>query len=281
LHLRTGERIEVAETDDELEAQSLAAARDSIEAVAMGRRFVEQAPVVAADVVTCGSCGAPVVPTEATTGPCGFCNQSVTMPAPARALAESARRSATAQERDGRLVALLLEQPDAHTVNRRLGLIAASAVFGWVFGWAAVGWRVSTHGWSSSELLYVAAPGLFVMSCAFFALATVSDRAALQTLALGYGALAPRREGEPPRCRRCHGPLGTPNGVVACIYCQADNIVGIDLRPVVDDARAQEERFDAALASRRSARVSLVTLLVVALLLTAGWLAVTVSHVAR
>ncbi|MCE9575113.1 MAG: hypothetical protein K8W52_18320, partial [Deltaproteobacteria bacterium] len=80
-----------------------------------------------------------------------------------------------------------------------------------------------------------------------------------------------------PRCRRCQCPLPDDDlgGVVRCGYCQADNIAGIDLRPLVDQARGKHRDVDVALAARRREQLLWAGLSLVALIALAGWVAAT------
>lgn len=280
LHLCQGDDLLLAETDDPHEAASLEAARDTISSVAEGRSFVEQAPAHPAKVVVCAGCGAPAVPSEELTSPCSHCGAPVPMPDDVRRMAASARASAAARVESHRLVTKLLEQPSAASVDFRLSLLTAVQLAVWPIGWVAPAARATTVGWSSAEIPFLLSPSLAVLAGFLLALSTASERRALGALTLGFGALAPRRDCEAARCRRCHGPLAAAAGVTTCGHCGADNVVGIDLRAAVDETRAEQTTFDRVLDKRRQARGSAIGLRIVAALLALIWLVATVAHVA-
>lgn len=278
VHVRTGETIVLGETEDPEEAESLEAARATIALVVEGRRAVRQAPASPAEIVVCPTCGAPCVASEAPTSACMHCAAAVVMPDAVRRLAASARESSVARAESHRLVKRLLEQPPAGKIDARFRALAILQLAVWPIGWAAVALRVRATGWSSSEILYLLFPGVAVLSGYFLALNAATPRRALRALTLGFGALAPARDGELARCRRCHGALAAAEGVATCTYCSADNIVGIDLRSAVSAARAQQPTFDDVLGRHRERRVSAIGLVVVAALFACFWLAVTVAH---
>jgi hypothetical protein len=116
----------------------------------------------------------------------------------------------------------------------------------------------------------------------FMARGRLADRGALQLLTLGFGALAPRKDGEPSRCRRCQGPLPTAGigGVTHCAYCSAENIVGMDLRPSLDPARTEQHNFDDALKKRAKEKLLWTILTVVAAVTLIGWIGGTIFYVA-
>ena len=116
----------------------------------------------------------------------------------------------------------------------------------------------------------------------FFARGRLADRGALQLLTLGFGALAPAREGQPSRCRMCQGPLPETGlgGVTPCRYCAAENIVGIDLRPSVDQARSEQSNFDQALRARKREKRLWMTLSLVAWLALLCWAGGTTAYIA-
>ncbi len=100
-------------------------------------------------------------------------------------------------------------------------------------------------------------------------------------LTLGFGALAPTRDGEPSRCRRCQGPLPHAGigGVAPCAYCGAENIVGLDLRPSLDPARTEQHGFDTALTTRAKEKRLWAVLTGVALATLLGWVVGTAFYI--
>src|SRR5690606_23713765 len=126
---------------------SLDAARDTIASVAEGRRVVEKAPLHPVRIVTCAACGAGVLPTDAPAARCVHCGASVTMNDDARRLAASARETASARAEGHRLVASLLEQPDAAGVDAKLRVLSMAQIAVWLVGWGAVAWHARAAGW--------------------------------------------------------------------------------------------------------------------------------------
>lgn len=276
------ERIVAAVTDREIEAWSMQAAAESIEAVMAGRTYVEQAPAVAAQIVTCPRCGAPAVPDEAAAIACFYCRGTVPMPPHVRQQAAATRAMSASRVTSQKIVAKLLDQPRAASVNVRLLLLVLLMFFAWPIGWGVVAPQLIADGWSPMDAAFLALPFAAVLAAAFLARAPLADRGALQLLTLGFGALAPRTAGEPSRCRRCQGPLASAElgGVSPCRYCGADNIVGLDLRPTVGPARAEQATFDKALERRASEKTKWGILSVVAILALLGWIGGTAAVLA-
>ena len=275
------ERMMVGTTDREIEAQSMQAAAESIEAVMSGRRYVEEAPRIPARIVSCRNCGAPAVPSEAPAIACMYCRAAVPMPPEVRQQAAAVQAMKASRATSEKIVAKLVKQPRAGRVNVRLLLLVAFMFLAWPIGWGIVAPSIIGDGWEPLDLVFLLMPFAAVLSGCFLARAGLADRGALQLLTLGFGALAPRRDGEPARCRRCQGPLqtATMGGVVQCVYCAADNIVGLDLRPTVGPARAEQATFDAALATRNSDKTTWAVLSVVAVFVLVAWLGGSIAYV--
>ena len=149
-------------------------------------------------------------------------------------------------------------------------------------GLGLIAFSVLSDGFQGTDVLFLLLPFAAVLAGFFFARGRLANRGALQLLTLGFGALAPRREGEPARCRRCQGPLPSAGlgGVSQCRYCGSENIVGLDLRPSVNQARAEQQTFDVALRARASEKRLWTTLTVVAAIALLGWAAGTVAYMA-
>lgn len=270
-----GSVVWVAETDEGLEADSLRAARDSIRAVIHGRRDAAGGqPAVAVAIVTCADCGAPVPPADAPALRCEFCGVDVPIPSDMRS--HIAAHEAVASQRVdlSPFLQAVFRQPRPLVRNRRL-LWAGLAMAGcWLVGWALVLVRVSPHLLDAVDVALLVAPSTGVLAIAFHLRASLSERQAVQLLSLRFGALAPLRRGQPARCRRCHGALGRAGGLglVTCLYCDADNVLGLDLRSVVDAARAEEASVGATVRRVRTERLKWRWLAAVAALLCFAWL---------
>jgi hypothetical protein len=276
-----GQELLVAETDRPIEADSMTAAATSIDAVLSGRKSVEEAPSVAVQVTVCAACGAPAVPDDAPAVACAYCRQWVQLPAQVRSQAAAAKALEQSRGTTAKMVAKLREQPRAARVNGWLFVYTLMMFGAWPLGWGLIAYRVLDDGFQPLDALFLALPFAAVLGGFFFARGRLADRGALQLLTLGFGALAPRREGEPSRCRRCQGPLPGAGlgGVAQCRYCNAENIVGLDLRPSIDPARAEQQTFDLALKKRAKEKVLWGMLTVVATLALLGWAAGTAAYI--
>jgi hypothetical protein len=276
-----GQRLTVGETDRPIERDSMLAAAASVCAVVSGQRYVTQAPTVAARIVTCNACGGPAVPDDAPSVRCAYCGAQVALPDDVRGQAAATKSQSPERSRTGEIIAKLRDQPRAARANAWL-LVLSFLVFGaWPLGWGLIAYRVLDDGFQLTDVLFLALPFAAVLAGFFLARGRLADRGALQLLTLGFGALAPARGGEPSRCRRCQGPLPAAGlgGVTRCRYCAAENIVGIDLRPSVDQARAEQSGFDDALRARRKEKRLWTTLTFVATLALLCWIGGTAAYI--
>ena len=276
-----GERRLIAETDRPIERDSMAAAAASVSAVVSGQRYVAEAPTVPARILSCPSCGAPAVPDDAAFVTCAFCSIRVPLPDEIRGQAAAAKAMSQSRGTTAGIIAKLRDQPRAAHTNRWMAILAVLMFGAWPIGWGLIAVRVLGDGFQASDLFCLLLPFAAVVAGFFLSRARLADRGALQLLTLGFGALSPRKEGEPSRCRRCQGPLPSAGlgGVTQCRYCSAENIVGLDLRPSVDPARAEQANFDEALKKRASEKRLWTTLSVVALFALLCWIGGTVAYI--
>ncbi len=282
LHVhRNGERRMIAETDRPIERDSMSAAASSVSAVVSGQRYVAEAPTVAAKILTCNSCGAPAVPDDAPFVTCGFCSMRVQLPDDIRGQAAAAKTMAESRGTTAGIIARLRDQPRAAHTNLWLALLAGLMFGAWPIGWGLIAFRVLADGFQASDLFCLLLPFAAVVAGFFLARARLADRGALQLLTLGFGALSPKKEGEPSRCRRCQGPLPSAGlgGVTQCRYCAAENIVGLDLRPSVDPARTEQTNFDEALKKRATEKRLWTTLSLVAGFALLCWIGGTIAYI--
>jgi hypothetical protein len=282
LHVyRGGQQRTVAQTDRAIERDSMIAAASSVCAVASGQRYVAEAPTVAARILSCSACGAPAIPDDADSVVCGYCNARVAVPPDIRGQAAAAKALSSGRSTTTEIIAKLRDQPRAARTNTWL-LVLSGLMFGaWPLGWGLIAYRVLEDGFQASDLFFLTLPFSAVLAGFFLARARLADRGALQLLTLGFGALAPRRAGEPSRCRRCQGPLPSAGlgGVTQCRYCAAENIVGIDLRPSVDPARTQQHTFDDALKKRADEKRLWTVLSLVAGFALLCWIGSTITYI--
>jgi hypothetical protein len=277
-----GERKMIAETDRPIESDSMNAAKSSVCAVVEGQRYVEQAPTVPAQILSCASCGGPAVPDDAPSVTCAYCHQQVPMPQQLRQQAAGSKAMAQSRTTTTQMIAKLRDQPRAAHTNFWLLIFSAFMFGAWPIGWGVIAVRVLGDGFQPQDAFFLLLPLAAVLGGFFMARGRLADRGALQLLTLGFGALAPRKDGEPSRCRRCQGPLPTAGigGVTHCAYCSAENIVGMDLRPSLDPARTEQHNFDDALKKRAKEKLLWTVLSVVAAVTLAGWIGGTIFYVA-
>jgi hypothetical protein len=210
-----------------------------------------------------------------------YCGAQVPLPDDVRGQAAATKSQSPERSRTGEIMARLRDQPRAARANAWL-LVLSFLMFGaWPLGWGLIAFRVLDDGFQLTDVLFLALPFAAVLAGFFLARARLADRGALQLLTLGFGALAPARDGEPSRCRRCQGPLPAAGlgGVTRCRYCAAENIVGIDLRPSVDQARAEQSGFDDALRARRKEKTLWTTLSLVATVALLCWAGGTAAYI--
>jgi uncharacterized Zn finger protein (UPF0148 family) len=256
---RGGQRLLGARSDRPLEVQSMRAAASSIRAVADGRRHVNTGRNIAQQVVVCPTCGAPVVPDDAEKVPCGRCGVLVPLPRQVRDQAAAAKEMAEGRSLK-ELLQRLFEQPSAAMTNVWLHLLAGTlfltATWSLVLFLLMQRWNVSASSWLEASWTILGVPFLVCASLHVIGMRMLARRSALQVLSLGYGALAPEKSGQPSSCRRCAAPLleSRARGVMRCVYCGADNILGIDLRPFVDATRRERASLDEFVTQQQNRR---------------------------
>jgi hypothetical protein len=277
---RAGKDFELAETDRADEAKSFRAAAATVGAITSGQREVQAAPQLATDHAACSECAAPLLPDDAAQVECRYCHQTVELPEKFRERAASVKSMESSRARQKRMIEALIEQPGATRANLWLAAFAVLMFAAWPVGWYAFARHVLHDGLHGRDLAFFFLPIAGVLGGFLFARGRLADRRAMQLLTLGYGALAPAREGEPSRCRRCLGPLPEVElgGVATCRYCGADSIVGIDLRPVIDKARSEEQSFDRAIRTRRRERLKWAVLSLFSLGVLAAWILATARY---
>jgi hypothetical protein len=279
--VRGGRPEIVAQTDREIEADSMHAAAASIEAVVSGRKYVEEAPRVATQITSCPQCGAPAIPDDAPQVSCSYCHAWVPLPPQVRGQAAASKAMQSSRAVHQSMIQKLVAQPRAGRSNAWLFVFTLLMFGAWPLGWGLIASHALADGFQAQDAGFLLLPFAAVLGAFFLARARLADRGALQMLTLGFGALAPRRDGEPSRCRRCQGPLPDAGlgGVAQCRYCAADNIVGLDLRPSVNQARAEQVTFDEALRKRSSEKTLWAALSVVAILALLGWAGGVVAYI--
>ncbi|HTQ43009.1 MAG TPA: hypothetical protein VMI75_09670 [Polyangiaceae bacterium] len=244
LDLGSGVTVPVATASDAHEQRSIEALRQSI----LQRTAEEAPPAHAAPtdarVVTCPSCGGPLALDDRDVVACPHCGASAPVPEPMRERIRAARSLRQERAAVDRLVERLLNQPSARRVNGLLAGTAAIAIV-WLPAPLMVGSRLMGPMSALAALLLALA-----------AYAVIADRRAVGLLTLDFASRAPEKEGAPERCRRCGSPLPRSDDAViaTCVYCEAENVLGIDLRADVRTARSSETTLEQALSERARSR---------------------------
>lgn len=279
---RDGRTWDLAEADRPAEAESVDALLGSIHA-----KLLPSSPRAAPthhEVIECPRCGAPVPPADTEAVECRYCSSSTAMPAAVRERLSAHRAMATSRVRVTQLVDRLLRQPTARWTSAVLWAAAVACLVSWagvlVGLWIRGPTRVGIF-----EVSWAMSAGLCATVAVFIvARAALANRRALHLLASGFGARPPRDPSEAYSCRRCAGPLpATESLVVQCVYCDADNLLGTDLRHEVEPTEAHQWNLEQVLRSRRKERLGwlLGSLGALALVALSGLMAMTAVEEAR
>jgi DNA-directed RNA polymerase subunit RPC12/RpoP len=259
LDLGTGIRVVLAESGKAEDIASMKALEATLQAWVRGptARGEETTTTQDVSVLTCSRCGATVAPTDQAASTCGHCGHHEPMPPDLVEKVRAAKLLPAERERTEKMVRSLLRQPGAHTVNVLLTVLGI-ALF------VVLPVTLATVGVWAFVIASLACVGLV-----FFVRLVVSNRRALRLMELHFGARAPKREGDPWACRRCGGPLpssGSDEDMVArCLYCSADNLLGVDLRGDAGVASQQAMRLDETVRHRRKELVVNTGILVIAI----------------
>jgi hypothetical protein len=242
---------ELAETDDESEGASLREVATAIQSRVSPetKNENEEKP---AEILKCDSCGAAVAPTGEESTTCGHCDAKVDVPKDVRERVKASATLTKKSKRAEKLVTKLLDQPGAGSTTALLWLSFLVIGSAWpVTIWAYV------HLYRLQELTLLRGlalgclPFLLIADGFFLSRLRLVDRRALGTLVMTFGAQPPARKGEPLRCRSCMGPLPASAAVVIqCIYCNASNVTGIDLRANAQRAAKSARSLWGALEQR-------------------------------
>lgn len=277
--LRVDWRV-LASAEDAPELRSLVALCDSIKASA--KRVHDQAAGVAAPTgsvtsLHCPNCGAPATPADQPQVQCRFCGGWVAIPEEVRGRIRAVMTRDAKRRESEQLVAKLLKQPGALRTNLAIVFAALPSLAIWplILAIAAVLYGLCYLRLFNTALLIVAA--LAVIRGMFnLVRGQLTDRQALRLLTLHFSARAPARAGEPHRCRSCNAPLAEPPGamLVACVYCGAENVLGLDARQEAKQQSSETISLEETLENRkkehrrwRFAGLRAIVLLVVAALL--------------
>ncbi len=245
----------LAEAEAPEERESLAALYTSIQVGAWRGEVGEED--VTREVVRCAACGAAVVPGQEERVKCHRCGEPVEMPAEVRQRVRVADEGRSARGAAAGLVTRLIDQPGATRTNLLFVLGGAAMLLAWPASLAIGIWDYTREDLDAARVLSLLVFPL-AMIPGLYALLRVQlvDRFALRLLTLDLGAREPKRTGDPYGCHACGGPLVVRQDevVVRCVYCDADNVLGLDLRARTGHAREAAKSLDAALAWRTRER---------------------------
>ena len=206
----------------------------------------------AVNLLTCDGCSAALVPTDAATLVCPYCSHVVTVP---QALRTQIRDAVAVQSRPDKAIAKLLVQPGATLVGALFVVAAAFMLVAWPVAIIAMGLEYARGTLTFPHVMFLIG---FVASSVlgFYGLirTRLVDRQALRLLAMEFAAVEPAKPGEPYRCQRCLAPLpalADDKIVARCVYCGADNVLGIQIGREASIAREESQSLDRALARRR------------------------------
>lgn len=273
-----GTELVLAHATDLDEIQSLWTVADMAQSTAAHLAGEAQHPTSVGTLV-CPACGAPVRADDAESVLCTYCQHGVDVPPEMRERIRAARQLGAAQRVTPLLLQRVLAQPSARKLNM-LGVIAGASM---LVVWPAVvgfgGWlyHLDRLGALSVVALVALAPASILLVHSLAVAATVNRRA-LQRVGLNCSARTDA-SGH-PECRLCGAVLTAGDQVVlACPYCGASNILGLDLRSAARDALAEEQELQSTLdldASQRAraraqAGLAVAAFAVGMLLLAAGY----------
>jgi hypothetical protein len=276
---RDGETTELARSDDAEEIQSLRELADSLAALA--GETAEPAPSDAVGFLRCSACDAPLAPADADHATCPHCDHPTTMPIDLRERIRAPQIAARGPAVQRRLMRLLRRPGWGFAAfwlrwgRRLMNLAWVTAILGLFAMWLvhasipephAPALRVSEGYPTPWQRDVVLAIGLVAIALALVGAnlaAMLSSRRALRIISLRLGAIPPVRDGAPSTCHRCGGPLPEARGiiVVGCVYCDADNVVGTDLRLVARRVHGQTTSIADAIRHRRRARLRLLVVI--------------------
>lgn len=247
LLLRAGsERPQLlAQAEDPLERSSLRALAATIASFdrATEEPLEKPAPIPGeVELLVCAECGAPATPVDAAETACRACGAKVTVPPAMRERLAAVQKLETGRKSSQAIVRQLLDQPSARRENVLLLVVALPSLVAWSAAFFAMAVLYARHTLAFLNVALLTLAVVSGVSGLFFLMrARLANRIALRILTVDLAARAPRHDGDPWSCRVCFGPLpAQPDKIVtSCVYCKADNVLGIDLR---DDGRAANDQ---------------------------------------
>lgn len=267
LRLNDGTTIVAAEAERPIEKESLCALRDTIEASdvdeprpAAGHRALAEDCQRTRQIalLVCPSCGAPCAPSETGVVQCRHCATRVPVPEDLRQRVEAQRRVSEGSRSTQDILRQLVGMPGAAGTLGFMSVAALYMLAAWLLpiGWLPVLWAYGRLDAVAVTALIVS-PLAIILALFFLLRAHVTDRQALRLLTMQFGARSPERPGDPYGCRRCGAPLPERQGevLVTCPFCNAENILSLDLRRDVQPVETQQTSLAEALSQRQKERM--------------------------
>lgn len=270
LHIE-GRRVAISEDEEEL--RSFSAVAETVGALGRSRTAAPMAP--RPQVLTCSRCGAAVAPAPGEHVPCVHCGTDVEMPGEVRDRFRALNRLEAARSNVEGLLRRLLRQRGARFTNAVFALALPPLLLG--FPLTAILFNelfVVRHVLRGMHALWLLLFALgFTYGLQLWLRAQVAGRRALRLVALSYRARPPR-EGAPWSCRLCGGtlPETAERLIVLCLYCQSENLTGLNLSEDAGQMKAQVGSLQQALHEqlRRRRRWRIASVAAIGLLLISG-----------
>ncbi len=246
--------IVLADSIHEGETDSLRSLVSTLGAIALP--VAKQGPPGAA-VLCCSACGGPLVPVDRAIVTCQFCSRANAMPEKLREQIRAAEVLTLKRPRLEKLVRKLLQQPGAVAVNRlALAIVVLTALTPLISIGATVYQYTAADSVRYDTLIgLIELPFFAALGATLLLRARVVDRFALGLLTRDFSAK--RAESGQLVCRRCGGPLssGRDAALARCVYCDSDNVLGVDLRQSARQLERQQPSLEAVLAARTRRRL--------------------------
>jgi hypothetical protein len=242
---------EVARSSEPDELRSFAAIAETV-------RSLRQPASPQADagprLLHCPTCGAPAAPSPTPQPLCRFCRTPVPMPTEVQTRFAALDQLGRSRQHTERLLRALLRQRGASFTNAVLALAIPPLLLGLPLTALLFNeLRVVRHLLHNAHALWLFPFAVcFTYGLLIWLHGQVVGRAAIRLVALRYRARPPRRQEEPWSCRLCAAPLPDAPGqlILLCLYCQAENLTGIDLREDSAQLEAQAGELAATLQER-------------------------------
>lgn len=249
-----GDPTPLAIAIDPSEAASLADLTATLHDLATAGR---EAPPVNEGVLRCAGCGSPVVPVAQRQATCGACGRETAIPGPLRERIDAAELLQRERPRVERMTRRLLDQPGAHAANLAISALAASLPLSVALAGVAFAYQTYTADSVRMGTILGLLELPFVVALAAYLLVRlpIVDRVALGSLTLD---LAARRDRDGTQvCHACGGPLlaGHERAAARCVYCGADNVLGVELGLRATAHARQSQSLERVLGERRRQRL--------------------------